>query len=185
MSGGDGLRCFTLERTFAELEKFKGKNIRVLKFVDRTFNAKKSFAKEILRYLIENCKDYSFGFHFEIAADILDDEFIDIVKKSPKGLFQFEVGVQSFNEKTLGSVVRKTNLSKLTDNLSKLIATKKSHIHTDLIAGLPYEDYQSFVEGFNKLYKLKSDMLQLGFLKVLKGSALKNSILSNRLNVFP
>ncbi len=176
MSGGDGLRCFTLERTFAELEKFKGKNIRVLKFVDRTFNAKKSFAKEILRYLIENCKDYSFGFHFEIAADILDDEFIDIVKKSPKGLFQFEVGVQSFNEKTLGSVVRKTNLSKLTDNLSKLIATKKSHIHTDLIAGLPYEDYQSFVEGFNKLYKLKSDMLQLGFLKVLKGSALKNML---------
>lgn len=176
MSGNDGLRCFSLERTFVELEKFKGKNIRVLKFVDRTFNANKSFAKEIMKFLIKNSSEYSFGFHFEIAADILDDEFIEIVNTSPKGLFQFEVGVQSFNEKTLSAVVRKTNLNKLTDNLQKLTNTTKSHIHTDLIAGLPYEDYQSFVNGFNKLYSIKSDMLQLGFLKVLKGSALKNML---------
>ena len=169
MSGNDGLRCFDLDRVFSELDKFKGKDIRVLKFVDRTFNAKKAFAKEILKYIISNKDCYSFSFHFEIAADILDDEFIDIVKKSPKGLFQFEVGVQSFNEKTLKEVVRKTNIDKVTDNLTKLISTGKSHIHTDLIAGLPYEDYNSFVDGFNRLYNLKSQMLQLGFLKVLKG----------------
>ncbi len=174
MSGNDGLRCFDLDRVFSELDKFKGKDIRVLKFVDRTFNAKKAFAKEILKYIISNKDCYSFSFHFEIAADILDDEFIDIVKKSPKGLFQFEVGVQSFNEKTLKEVVRKTNIDKVTDNLTKLISTGKSHIHTDLIAGLPYEDYNSFVDGFNRLYNLKSQMLQLGFLKVLKGSKLKS-----------
>lgn len=176
MSGEDGLRCFDLSRIFVELEKFKGADIRVLKFVDRTFNAKKSYAKEILRFLIKNYKEYNFGFHFEIAADILDDEFIDIVASSPKGLFQFEIGVQSFNEQTLSSALRKTNLNLLIKYLEKLIKTKKSHIHTDLIAGLPYEGYESFVQGFNKLYALKSDMLQLGFLKVLKGSKLKGML---------
>lgn len=176
MSGEDGLRCFDINRTIAELEKFKGANIRVLKFVDRTFNAKKTYAKEILRYLINNYKEFDFGFHFEIASDILDDEFISLVASSPKGLFQFEVGVQSFNEKTLNTVVRKTDLQKVVDNLIKLINTGKSHIHTDLIAGLPYENYDSFVTGFNRLYNLKSNMLQLGFLKVLKGSKLKGML---------
>lgn len=176
MSGEDGLRCFDLQRTFEELEKFKGKNIRVLKFVDRTFNAKKDYAKRILRYLIDNKEYYSFGFHFEIAADILDDEFIELVAKSDKGFFQFEVGVQSFNEQTLSNVIRKTDIKKVTSNISKLIATGKSHIHTDLIAGLPYEDYNSFVDGFNRLYNLKSQMMQLGFLKVLKGSRLKGML---------
>lgn len=176
MSGIDGLRCFTLEHIKDELNKFKGKNIRVLKFVDRTFNANKALAKDILRFLINNKNDFSFPFHFEIAADILDDEFIDIVAKSDEGFFQFEVGVQSFNTKTLAEVVRKTNLDKVVSNLKKLIATKKSHIHTDLIAGLPYEDYESFKDGFNKLYAVKSHMLQLGFLKVLKGSRLKQTL---------
>lgn len=176
MSGNDGLRCFELQRVFAELDKFKGKNIRVLKFVDRTFNAKKQFAKEILKYIINNKEYFAFSFHFEIAADILDDEFIDLVDKSPKVLFQFEVGVQSFNLQTLNEVVRKTDIEKVVNNISKLVATKKAHIHTDLIAGLPYENYQSFVGGFNRLYALKSDMLQLGFLKVLKGSKLKSQL---------
>lgn len=176
MSGNCGLRCFDLQKTMHELEKFKGKNIRVLKFVDRTFNAKKDFALQIMQYLIDNSKYFGFSFHFEIASDIIDDEFIDMVAKSPKGLFQFEVGVQSFNEDTLKSVIRNTNTQKVMSNLQKLIATNKSHIHTDLIAGLPFEGYESFANGFNKLYQIKSQMLQLGFLKVLKGSRLKSML---------
>ncbi len=179
MSGSDGLRCFDLQKVYSELDKFKGRDIRVLKFVDRTFNANKTFAKQILKYIIANKEEYSFSFHFEIAADILDDEFIAIVNDSPKGLFQFEVGVQSFNEKTLEMVIRRTNLQNVVDNLIKLISTGKAHIHTDLIAGLPYEDYNNFVYGFNKLYNIKSQMLQLGFLKVLKGSRLKSMLDSN------
>lgn len=176
MSGGEKLSLLPLNRVFFELSKFKGKNIRVLKFVDRTFNANKQFSKSILNYILENEKDFDFGFHFEIAADILDDEFIELVSRSRKCLFQFEVGVQSFNEKTLCAVVRKTNLARLEENLSKLIATRKAHIHTDLIAGLPYEGLQSFKDGFNRLYSIGGDMLQLGFLKVLRGSALKNML---------
>lgn len=176
MSGDCGLKCFSLARTFEELEKFKGKNIRVLKFVDRTFNANKVMAKAIMKYLIANKEYFSFGFHFEIASDILDDEFISIVQASPKGLFQFEIGVQSFNEQTLKQVIRKTDVEKTLDNIVKMIKTGKSHIHTDLIAGLPFEDYESFKSGFNKLYAVNSDMLQLGFLKVLKGSRLKGML---------
>lgn len=176
MSGNSCLRCFELERVKKELLLFEGKQIRVLKFVDRTFNANKAFAKEILRFLIEHKDKFSFGFHFEIAADILDDEFIELVNISPNGLFQFEVGVQSFNEKTLELVARKTSLDKVILNLQKLIATGKAHIHTDLIAGLPLEDFESFKCGFEKLYAINSNMLQLGFLKVLKGSRLKSMI---------
>ncbi len=176
ISGEMGLRCFALEHVFEELNKFKGRDIRVLKFVDRTFNANKVIAKKILKYLIVNQNDFGFSFHFEIAGDILDEEFIELVESSHKGLFQFEVGVQSFNEKTLQEVIRKTNSDKVLANVKKLIDTGKSHIHTDLIAGLPYEDYDSFIAGFNKLYTIKSHMLQLGFLKVLKGSRLKSML---------
>lgn len=176
MSGGAKLRYFGLEKVFSELEKFKGKNIRVLKFVDRTFNANIEYAKAILKYIISNKDEYSFGFHFEIAADIMDDEFVELVASSPKGLFQFEIGVQSFNKDTLNAVIRKTNSEKVLKNISSLVATRKAHIHTDLIAGLPYEDLESFKKGFDILYSIGSDMLQLGFLKVLKGSRLKGMI---------
>ncbi len=173
MSGITQLRFFGMERTISDLEKFRGANIRVLKFVDRTFNANIKFAKELMKYIIENSKYYNFGFHFEIAGDLIDSEFISIVKSSPKGTFQFEVGVQSFNEQTLQSVIRKTDINKVISNVSGLIECGKCHVHTDLIAGLPFEGLESFKSGFNKLYDIGSHMLQLGFLKVLKGSRIK------------
>ena len=173
MSGLTKLRFFGMERTFCDLEKFRGRNIRVLKFVDRTFNANINFAKQIMRYLISNKGYYDFGFHFEIAGDLIDDEFIKIVSTAPNGFFQFEIGVQSFNEKTLESVIRKTNIEKVLDNIKRLIDCGKCHVHTDLIAGLPYEGLDSFAVGFDKLYAVGSNMLQLGFLKVLKGSRIK------------
>lgn len=176
MSGDSILRYFDIEYIKENLLKFSESGARVVKFVDRTFNANKTMSKKIMRFIIQNKEKWQFGFHFEIAADILDDEFIEIVGSSSKGLFQFEIGVQSFNEETLSEVIRKSDIDKVTDNIKRLIATDKSHIHTDLIAGLPKENLESFIKGFDRLYNLGSDMLQLGFLKVLKGSRLKNEI---------
>ena len=173
MSGISKLRFFGMESTISELVKFRGRNIRVLKFVDRTFNANIAFAKQLMRYIIDNHHYYDFGFHFEIAGDLIDEEFIEIVTLSPKGLFQFEIGVQSFNEKTLEAVIRKTNIDKVITYITRLIDCGKSHVHTDLIAGLPYEGLDTFKTGFDRLYNVGSNMLQLGFLKVLKGSRIK------------
>ena len=173
MSGDTKLRYFGLPYVFSNLDKFKNRDIRVLKFVDRTFNANREYSNAILKYFLDNEKDFPFSIHFEIAGDIINDEFLELISKSRKGAFQFEIGVQSFNENTLNAVIRKTNTNKVLDNVKKLISLGKCHVHTDLIAGLPYEDYESFKKGFNILYSIKSDMLQLGFLKVLKGSRLK------------
>ncbi len=169
-------RFVDLEQTFEDIIKISNSSAKIIKFVDRTFNANRDRAKKIFSFIIEN-----YGtkiptkktFHFEIAGDILDDEIITILNSAPKNLFRLEIGLQSFNEKTLESVNRKTNTEKLISNINKLTLGNNLILHIDLIAGLPYEDFNSFKNSFNTAFSLGANELQLGFLKLLHGTELR------------
>lgn len=167
-----GVRYFTIDRVKEDLLKLIKAGVKQVKFVDRTFNAKKDYALEIMKFIMaQNVKNINF--HFEVTAHLLDDEMLDFLKCVPEGLFQFEIGVQSTNDKTLEAISRKTNFGRLSRVVKKIKSYENIHQHLDLIAGLPYEDYSSFKKSFNDVYNLRPDMLQLGFLKLLKGSGLR------------
>ena len=149
---------------------------RTIKFIDRTFNAKRERADEILSFIIENYgKEIPAGvcFHFEIDGGTLHESTLNILENAPVGLFQLEIGLQSFNAETLKAVHRNPDTTKLENIIKRLAGNGNMHIHADLIAGLPYENLSSFAESFNRLYALKPHMLQLGFLKFLHGSELR------------
>ena len=141
--------------------------------MDRTFNCNPKRARAIFKMIMD--VGGSTNFHFEICGDLLDQETLDLLKDAPAGLFQFEIGVQSTREKTLEAIKRKTNFDALSKWVKKLKGYRNIHLHLDLIAGLPGEDYLSFQKSFNDVYELKPDRLQLGFLKLLKGSGMRNN----------
>ncbi len=174
LSGRCGkVRFFPLERIKEEILSLACCGAETVKFVDRTFNCNLKRAKDILGFIKDNYgKDIPDGvcFHFEIAADIADEEFLSLIGSMPSGSVQFEAGIQSFNEETLKAIGRKNNTEEICRNIKRLVSGGNCHIHIDLIAGLPCEDYASFIEGFNRAYSLKANMLQLGFLKILHGS---------------
>ncbi len=146
---------------------------KTVKFVDRTFNCNKERAAEILKFILDNYGNNipeRICFHFEIAADLLDNTLFEIIEKLPTGCVQFEVGIQSFNTETLQRINRKTDLTKVEYNVKKLMSFGNCHVHIDLIAGLPAENFESFVNGFNRAYAINANMLQLGFLKILHGT---------------
>lgn len=164
----DGVRYFDLERVKQELKALIDAGVRQIKFVDRTFNIHKQYAMEVFQFLLANRQNTTF--HFEITADILKPEIVDYLNEhAPKGVIQFEIGVQSTNDLTNQLVLRRQNFSKLSAIVNKIREGGKIHQHLDLIAGLPEEDYSSFRKTFNDVYTLKPDELQLGFLKMLKG----------------
>ena len=160
-------------RSFAlvekELEFFLAHKVPQVKFVDRTFNCKKSHAMAIWTYIKEHDNGVT-NFHFEVAADLLTEDEIALIQTMRPGLIQLEIGVQSTNEKTLAEIHRKTDFEEITRKVKAVQKGENVHQHLDLIAGLPYEDYESFGHSFNDVYALKPEQLQLGFLKVLKGS---------------
>lgn len=172
-----GVRCFGLERVRRDLTRIVEAGVQQVKFVDRTFNCNLKRAKEIVKLILELTQKYGcadrMNFHFEAAADLFDDELIDLLASAPEGLFQLEIGLQSFNRQTLEICSRKTNLQKCSANIQKLMRAQNMHIHLDLIAGLPFEDLGSFADSFNKTYTLAPHCIQLGFLKVLRGSAMR------------
>ena len=168
-----GVRFVPLTQVYEALQKFLDHKVRQVKFIDRTFNCKKSHAMGIWKYLKEHDNGIT-NFHFEITADLLDQETIDFLKTVRKGLFQFEIGVQSTNPKTIEAINRNVNFEKLSGIVRQIKAGGNIHQHLDLIAGLPYEDYDSFGRSFNDVYALEPEQLQLGFLKVLKGSMIYN-----------
>lgn len=152
-----------------ELLFFIEKKVPQVKFVDRTFNCDHRHSISIWQFI----KDHDNGltnFHFEIAADILTPEELAIIKDMRPGLIQLEIGVQSTNLDTIAEVHRKMDLERLSQNVSTIKSFGNIHQHLDLIAGLPYEGYESFAKSYDEVYALKPDQLQLGFLKVLKGS---------------
>ena len=161
------LRSFSLVEK--ELEFFLAHKVPQVKFVDRTFNCKKSHAMAIWTYIKEHDNGIT-NFHFEVAADLLTEDEIALIQTMRPGLIQLEIGVQSTNEKTLAEIHRKTDFEEITRKVKAVQKGENVHQHLDLIAGLPYENYESFGRSFNDVYALKPEQLQLGFLKVLKGS---------------
>ncbi len=167
----NGIRFFSMERVKSDIFRILEYKPRLIKFVDRTFNCHRERAKEILRFLISlNCETV---FHFEAAADLFDSEMLDILSKVPKGRIQLEIGIQTINTQTLKEIDRVTDIDVLTGNVKKILSIGNIHVHLDLIAGLPYEDFEGFKKSFNYVYSLKPQQLQLGFLKMLKGSKIR------------
>ena len=174
-----GLRYFSIDRVKRDLDRLMGSEVRQIKFVDRTFNASKSRSHEIFSYIIENApkpennRNGIKNYHFEIYPDLLLPETIELLSTAPVGLIQLECGIQSTNSETLKAVGRKTDSQKALANIAKLIDAGNMHIHVDLVAGLPFEDIESFRESFNNAYDISPHNIQLGFLKLLKGTELR------------
>lgn len=168
---GQGVRRLSLARIQADLLRLSGANVKVIKLVDRTFNADKAFVKQILPFVLAHTGEVTF--HFEIGADLLDDELLALLSSAPPGKLQLEAGVQTCNAATLELVKRKTDLKRLQKNVKAIVDAGNIHLHLDLIAGLPAEDLTSFARSFDMVYALRPDMLQLGFLKLLYGSELR------------
>ena len=170
-STSHGVRFLDIERVLEELNYFIKKKVKLVKFVDRTFNCNHKFSMAIWNFLINANTDTSF--HFEISADILKDEEIKLLSKAPEGRFQFEVGVQTTNDDVLRNINRFVNFSDIKEKVLELMSIKNIKQHLDLIAGLPGEDYNSFVKSFNDVYSIHPEEIQLGFLKLLKGSSMR------------
>ncbi|WP_334292127.1 B12-binding domain-containing radical SAM protein [Alkalithermobacter thermoalcaliphilus] len=167
-----GLRFFDIERVKKELKVLIDAKVKQVKFIDRTFNANKEYALDIMNFLLENDNGYT-NFHFEVTAHLIDDQMLQFLSKCKEGLFQFEIGVQSTNKDTLKEIQRQFDFEKLSYVVKKISSFKNIHQHLDLIAGLPYEDYESFKRSFNMVFNLDIEKLQLGFLKMLKGSGVR------------
>lgn len=178
----DRLRLFPIERVKSDILRLSVSGAKTIKFVDRTFNCRKDRCNEIIAFILT---EYGKGiprdicFHFEVAADLFDDETLQLLSSAPKGLFQLEAGLQSFHSETLAAVTRKTDLKRLCDSVKRILAAGNIHLHIDLIAGLPKEDMNIFKQSFNRAYALQPHMLQLGFLKLLYGSALRGTVDEN------
>ena len=162
-----------LARVFAEIDQFLAHGATRIKFVDRTFNADPQRAWEILRHIQQ--KNTDANFHFEVAADLFDDALLEVIKAMPKGRVQFEIGIQSLNETTLIAINRPMQANLVQKNIQTLLSFENCHIHLDLIAGLPFETMDSFAESIRACLALRPHMLQLGFLKLLKGTALREN----------
>ena len=163
------LRFRDMELVKKELAFFIEKKVPQVKFVDRTFNCRHDHAMEIWRFVKEHDNGIT-NFHFEISADLLNEEELALIHDMRPGLIQLEIGVQSTNETTIREIHRTMKLELLKDIVRKIQNGENIHEHLDLIAGLPYEDYATFAKSFDEIYALKPNQLQLGFLKVLKGS---------------
>ena len=163
------VRFRSLDQVKAELQTFIDAKVPQVKFVDRTFNCKVSHAMAIWNFIHENDNGIT-NFHFEVAADLITEEELELFAKMRKGLIQLEIGVQSTNEETVCEIRRKMNFTKVADMVTRVKNLGNIHQHLDLIAGLPNEDYESFGKSFNDVFALYPEQLQLGFLKVLKGS---------------
>ena len=166
------LRFRDLELVKIELQFFLDHRVPQVKYVDRTFNCKHEHAMTIWKYILEHDNGVT-NFHFEISADLLREEEMELMSQMRPGLIQLEIGVQSTNPETIRAIHRHMDLKKLEHCVNRVHSFRNIHQHLDLIAGLPYEDYDTFHQSFNDVYQMKPDQLQLGFLKVLKGSLMQ------------
>ncbi len=169
------VRTLSMERVKSDLSYFIYKRVKQVKFIDRTFNWEKKRCFDIMKYLIVSDNGFT-NFHFELCGDLLDEELLQLLSTARPGLFQFEIGVQSTNESALRACNRKSDFDMLAENVQRLIVLDNIHIHLDLIAGLPHEDYPSFRKSFNEVYSLKGHQLQLGFLKLIKGAPIREQV---------
>ena len=163
------VRLRDLEIVKRELQFFLDHKVKQVKFVDRTFNCNHEHAMAIWLYILEHDNGVT-NFHFEVSADILNEEEIRLLNRMRPGLVQLEIGVQSTNPETIRTINRTMNVEKLEQIVRAVNTGHNVHQHLDLIAGLPFEDYKTFAKSFNRVYAMEPEQLQLGFLKVLKGS---------------
>ncbi|MBP3475058.1 MAG: B12-binding domain-containing radical SAM protein [Lachnospiraceae bacterium] len=163
------VRLRSLDIVKQELQFFLDHRVKQVKFVDRTFNCNHEHAMGIWQYLLGHDNGVT-NFHFEIEADIISEEELQLLSQMRPGLMQMEIGVQTANPDTLREIRRSTNMDRLRYVVERIRQGHNIHVHLDLIAGLPYEDYESFRYSFNAVYAMKPEQLQLGFLKVLKGA---------------
>ena len=161
------VRDFSLVKK--ELQFFLDHKVPQVKFVDRTFNCVHEHTMNVWKYILENDNGVT-NFHFEVEADILQEEELALLSEMRPGLVQLEIGVQTTNPVTLKEIRRHMDIEKLRETVKTILSYGTVHVHLDLIAGLPYEDYVSFANSFNEVYAMKPQQLQLGFLKVLKGA---------------
>ncbi len=163
------VRFRSLELVKKELDFFLEHKVPQVKFVDRTFNCKREHTIGIWKHILEHDNGVT-NFHFEVSADLFDEEELALIGNMRPGLIQLEIGVQSTNLDTITEICRRMNLPKLKKHVDRVHSYRNTHQHLDLIAGLPYENIGSFLMSFDDVYDMKPDQLQLGFLKVLKGS---------------
>ncbi|NLK52694.1 MAG: B12-binding domain-containing radical SAM protein [Syntrophomonadaceae bacterium] len=170
-----GVRYFPLARVKKDLMALMQAGVNKIKFVDRTFNCHRERAREIFQFIIEQTQitGAATSFHFEIGAALLDEDTLKLLETVPVGLFEFEIGVQTLNAASLNYIQRKNDWSQIQPIVQRLARRQNIHLHLDLIAGLPLESYASFRHSFNAVYSLRPHLLQLGFLKLLKGSGLR------------
>lgn len=169
------VRFRSLDLVLPELQFFLDHKVPQVKFVDRTFNCKREHTLGIWRYLVEHDNGIT-NFHFEVSADIFDEEELELIGKMRPGLIQLEIGVQSTNPDTIREIHRHMDLVKLKRAVDRVYDYRNTHQHLDLIAGLPYENYESFMRSFDDVYRMRPDQLQMGFLKVLKGSYMEEHV---------
>ncbi len=174
-----GVRFFDMDRVKKDILTLANADTRTVKFVDRTFNADRARARELWCFILEKRASGEIPagvrFHFEIAGDLLDEESLALLSGAPKGLFQMEIGLQSFHAPTLRAISRAPISERLLGSISRLVELGNIHIHIDLIAGLPKEDLEAFRAGFDRAYALGAHMLQLGFLKLLHGAPMREN----------
>lgn len=163
------VRLRDIEVVKKELQFFLDHKVKQVKFVDRTFNCNHAHAMAIWQYILEHDNGVT-NFHFEISADILKEEELELLRRMRPGAVQLEIGVQSVNPATLEAICRKMDVDRLENIVAQINRGNNVHQHLDLIAGLPFEDFESFGRSFDRVYAMKPEQLQLGFLKVLKGS---------------
>ena len=169
------VRFRSLDLVLPELQFFLDHKVPQVKFVDRTFNCKREHTLGIWRYLVEHDNGIT-NFHFEVSADIFDEEELELIGKMRPGLIQLEIGIQSTNPDTIREIHRHMDLVKLKRAVDRVYDYRNTHQHLDLIAGLPYENYESFMRSFDDVYRMRPDQLQMGFLKVLKGSYMEEQV---------
>ncbi len=173
-SACSGVEYLPLERVRQDILRFIENGVKCVKFTDRTFNADHKRCAKILEFI--GSLDTDCAFHFEAAADLFNETLLKIVEALPKGRVQFEIGIQSVNEKTLEAVNRRTDTAAALKNIARLVSFANCHIHADLIAGLPFETFDSFARGVDALMDTKAHCVQLGFLKILKGSLMSKNL---------
>ena len=184
LSGSAGnVRALSAEESIKRLTNMADHGVQLIKLVDRTFNFDKARANAIWRGLIEHSKKRGLlpTYHFEISAQLLDDAAFEVLKDAPRSLFQFEAGIQSSDDNVLSNVGRRVSFVQLRKPLTSVMALNAIHLHVDLIAGLPGETMETFEKSFDDAYSIGAERLQLGFLKLLRGSKLRNE--SNALGI--
>lgn len=169
-----GVRYFSIERVKSDLINIVSSGAKIIKFTDRTFNANVARTNEILEFILKEFSASGTCFHFEVGGDLFQESTLKILKKLPTGLVQMEAGVQTLNEESLKAVNRNFNRAIFLDNIAKILSFNNIHLHLDLIAGLPFDTFASFIDSYNTVMNLRPHKLQLGFLKMLKNTPIRD-----------